>query len=290
MKAETNQLESFIKSRSQYLDLEIERMRSKLHQPSTKAAATTSDSSHDISKRHSSDSGQRNSNAVHVSPTGRNLSAKGQGIQLISKEIILPNRNYSPHRKSNTSIDPSIMSGSRSQNNRNRTHHSGFDREKSPSSYGYRESNISARSQVNDDSDDSDLSDGPSRSNSRRERESSEKEVEIQIEAERNNNFRNKNKMQAKKTNKDQVEDKQKDRNKNINSPINILTKVNSKIANQKIKSSTDSVNIEKNKINSNSHRKVSDISVNMRNLFHKITSGRLLYICFVNITSIVLH
>lgn len=280
MKAETNQLESFIKSRSQYLDLEIERMRSKLHQPSTKAATTTNDSSHNISKRHSSDSGQRNSNAVHVSPTGRNLSAKGQGIQLISKEMILPNRNYSPHRKSNTSIDTSIMSGNRSQNNRNRTHHSGFEREKSPSSYGYKESNTRARNQVHDDSDDSDLSDGPSRSNRRRERErereNSEKEAELQIETERNNNHtRNKNKIPDKNTNIDKNKDKNIDRNNNINSPINILTKVHSKIANQKIKSPSYPVTNEKNKIHSNSYQNVSDISLNMRNLFHKITSGR---------------
>ena len=280
MKAETNQLESFIKSRSQYLDVEIERMRSKLHQPSTKAATATSDSIHDISKRHSSDNGQRSSNAVHVSPTGRSLSAKGQGIQLLSKEIILPNRNYSPQRKSNTSVDTSIMSGIGSQNNRNRTHQSGLDRERSPGSYGYRERNTRAGNQVNDDSDDSDLSDSPRRSNRRkerekerereRERESSEKEVELQLEIERNNNFRNKNKIQEKYTNKNTGKDK--------NSPIDILTKVNSKIIDQKMKSPSKShphpVIIEKNKINNNSYPNFPDISANMRNLFHKITSG----------------
>lgn len=284
MKAETNQLESFIKSRSQYLDLEIERMRTKLHQPSTKAATTTSDSSHDISERHSSDSGQRSRNAVHVSPTGRNLSAKGQGIQLLSKEIILPNRNYSPHRKSNTSVDTSIMSGSRTQNNRNKTH-TGFDREKSRGGYGYRESNIRARNQVHDDSDDSDLSDGPSRSNRRkereRERESSEKEVELQIETERNNYLRNENKILDKdtKTSKNTNKDRDKDRNENINSPLNILTKVNSKINDQKTKSPSQSpsrqVIIEKNKICKNYYQNFPDISANMRNLFHEISLGR---------------
>lgn len=40
VKAETTQLESYIKSRSQFLDVEIDKLRNKLHAPLTKGSGT----------------------------------------------------------------------------------------------------------------------------------------------------------------------------------------------------------------------------------------------------------
>jgi hypothetical protein len=40
VKAETTQLESYIKSRSQFLDVEIDKLRNKLHAPLTKRSGT----------------------------------------------------------------------------------------------------------------------------------------------------------------------------------------------------------------------------------------------------------
>ena len=334
MKAETNQLESFIRSRSQFLDLEIERMRNKLHQPSTKASNSISDYSHDESMRHSSDSrglhsdkkldnsrtvdsmgqrpsdrsskdrshrlevhsnsellngseesymtGQRNSNEVHVSPTGRNLTARGQGIQLVSKERVLPNRNYSPSRRPDTT-DANSLSNIRSQNNkqnnRGSTNHSAFQKGKSVPGYvsrdkkhfqtGRRNENAGRGDQI-DYSDDSDLSDNPStnRSSNRR---GSEKEVESEREVQRGVELKNNL--------------KNKDRDDNRNNKAHVLAKTTpNNNTNHRSKSlSTTCENNENNyhnrisKKSDNSDQFLADISPNMRNLFERINQGKII-------------
>ena len=351
MKAETNQLESFIRSRSQFLDLEIERMRNKLHQPSTKASTSIDDSSHDESRRHSSDSrgqhsdkkldnsimaasmtersldrssrntnlrpeghsnsellnrsagsymtNQRNSSEVHVSPTGRNLTATGQGIQLLSKERTLPNRNYSPNRRPDNTMDASSLSNIRNsnhnqnnnQNNRSSTNYSAFQKGKNVLDYaskgrirvekGHRNENERRRDQV-DYSDDSDLSDNPSTSTNRNahrsgsnNRRGNDHEVEEQGEVQKEEELAKNNNLKI----KDMVN------RRDIKAHILTITTPNNNSSHRSKSLPTASENNENNKnsnmskSNENSHQFLADISPNMRNLFERINQGKRLLI-----------
>jgi hypothetical protein len=336
MKAETNQLESFIRSRSQFLDLEIERMRNKLHQPSSKASTSIGDSSHDgsissdsrgklsdkkldnsrmaasmtetPSDRSSRDrnlpsegqlnselldrsegsyrTGQRNSNEVHLSPTGRNLTARGQGIQLVPKERILPNRNYSPNRRPDTTDANSlsnIRNQNNTQNNRGSTNHSAFQKGKNVPGYASRDKKYIQTGHMNENarrgdqidySDDSDLSDNPStnrnRSSSRR---GSEKEVESGREVQRE--------VQREVEIKNNLKNKDRDNNRNIKAHVLAKTTPNNNTSHRSKSLSTTSENNENNNHNrisenrDTSHQFLADYSPNMKNLFERINQGK---------------
>jgi hypothetical protein len=343
MKAETNQLESFIRSRSQFLDLEIERMRNKLHQSSTKASTSISDYSHDESMRHSSNSsglhsdkkldnsrtvdsmgqrpsdrpskdrshrsevhsnsellnrseesymtGQRNSNEVHVSPSGRNLTARGQGIQLVSKERILPNRNYSPNRRPDT-MDANSLSNIRNQknnqNNRGSTNHSAFQKGKNVPGYasrdkkhiqtGHRNENARGGDQI-DYSDDSDLSDNPSQNRNRNRSSSnrggSEKEVESEREVQRE--------VQGGVEVKNNLKNNDSDNDRSIKAHVLAKTTPNNNTNHRSKPLSTTCENNKNNKSSNisknsdNSDQFLADNSPNIRNLFERIIQGKII-------------
>ena len=351
MKAETNQLESFIRSRSQFLDLEIERMRNKLHQTPTKASTSIGDSSHDESRRHSSDSrgqhsdkkldnsrtvdsmgqrpsdrpskdrshrsevhsnsellnrseesymtGQRNSNEVHMSPTGRNLTARGQGIQLVSKDRILPNRNYSPNRRPDT-MDANSLSNIRNQNNnqnnRGSTNHSAFQKGKNVPGYASRDkkyiqtghrNEIARRGDQIDHSDDSDLSDNPSQNRNRNRSSSNNGRSEKEVVSEREVQ----GEVQGGVEIKNNLKNKDRDNYKNIQALVLAKTTPNNNTNHRSKSLSNTCENNEKNNHNrisrksDTSHQFLADVSPNMKNLLERINQGKIIaYILLRNV------
>lgn len=168
VKAETTQLESYIKSRSQFLDVEIDKLRNKLHAPLTKGSGTEvagtsnalyleTESAHnsgshgyDRSRTHD-DTSMNTSVNNHLSPNTAEISAIGQGMALSSKGRGLENelgyngisdrnrgKNGADNRSKNSDVNKRGVTG------------------ESNSRKMGREVDV-------DSSDDSDLSDGQSR-------------------------------------------------------------------------------------------------------------------------------
>jgi hypothetical protein len=179
VKAETTQLESYIRSRSQFLDVEIDKLRNKLHAPLTKGSGTeaagTSNAHHEETEnicnsgspvknrsRTRDDTKQNTCITNQTSPNTAEISAIGQGMSLNSKGRSLDDElGYLLERSSRSPHSPGLVDGSRRKNESdNRLKNSDVNRR---ARIGEKERRNTGRGRDVDSSDDSDLSDGYSR-------------------------------------------------------------------------------------------------------------------------------
>ena len=173
-KAETTQLESYIKSRSQFLDVEIDKLRNKLHAPLTKGRIDVAGASNANRKETEDtyDSGNHRSrirddsksktclsNQLYHNTAG--FSAIGQGMSLNSRgNTPEQEQRYPKEASSRSPKSPEYHDRNRRINDDRRLKNNDEDRR---IRIGERGNRNTGRRREGDSSDDSDLSDGYSR-------------------------------------------------------------------------------------------------------------------------------